>query len=431
MPHLHLQQSAELLDAILTGRLPADAHMDQYFRAHRNMGVRDRGMVAETVYGVLRQRRVLAHIAGGQATGELVAAYLMTQGYSGRALLEAGFGGDVAALVERARTLDRHTLPFAVRASLPDWLAEKLLAQFGEDEAERLAEALNRPAPVDLRVNTLKASRAELQRCLQEAGFASEPTPYSPHGLRRHDRAPLFHTGCFKDGLFELQDEGSQLLSLLLEPRRREMVVDFCAGAGGKTLHLGTLMANSGTLYAFDTVAKRLDKLAPRLRRSGLQNVRAVAIAHENDERVRRLHGKIDRVLVDAPCSGTGTLRRNPDIKWRAIDLAALSAAQARILEAASRLLKVGGRLVYATCSLLREENEAIVEAFRAAHPQFEPLAAGEILARRGIALPSPHPSPAGGRGVDESPYNDLALRLAPHRHGTDGFFAAVLERRS
>jgi 16S rRNA (cytosine967-C5)-methyltransferase len=417
MPHLHIQQSAELLDTILAGKLPADAQMDRYFRAHRNMGVRDRGMVAETVYGVLRQRRVLAHIAGGEATAtvDLVAAYLVTQGYSGRALLDAGFGGEVAALVERARTLDIRALPLAVRANLPDWLAEKLRAQFGEPEAEQLAQALNRPAPVDLRVNTLKTKRDELQQRLALEGFESAPTPYSPVGLRRATREPLFHTAAFKDGLFEIQDEGSQLLSLLLEPRRHEMVVDFCAGAGGKTLHIGALMANSGTLYAFDTVAKRLEKLQPRLKRSGLQNVRTVAIAHENDERVRRLHGKIDRVLVDAPCSGTGTLRRNPDIKWRAIDLAELTATQARILEAASRLLKIGGRLVYATCSLLREENDAVVDAFRADHPQFEQIAAAEILTRRHIALAMPDP----------------ALRLTPHRHGTDGFFASVLERRA
>ncbi len=434
MPQLHIQQSAELLDAILGGRLPADVQMDRYFRAHRNMGARDRGMVAETVYGVLRQRRVLAYIAGDSATTvDLVAAYLLTQGYSGRALLDAGFagesatapslacgprlspGGDVAVLVERARTLDVRALPFAVRASLPDWLAEKLLAQFGAEEAEQLAAALNRPAPVDLRVNTLKIRREELRERLAREGFETVPTPYSPVGLRRTTREPLFHTAAFKEGLFEIQDEGSQLLSLLLEPRRHEMVVDFCAGAGGKTLHLGALMANSGTLYAFDTVAKRLEKLKPRLKRSGLQNVRTIAIAHEHDERVRRLHGKIDRVLIDAPCSGTGTLRRNPDIKWRAIDLAELTATQARILQAASRLLKVGGRLVYATCSLLREENDAVVDAFRAAHPQFEPVPVAEVLARRSIPLSMA----------------DAALRLAPHRHGTDGFFAAVLERRA
>jgi 16S rRNA (cytosine967-C5)-methyltransferase len=214
--------------------------------------------------------------------------------------------------------------------------------------------------------------------------------------------------------LFEIQDEGSQLLSLLVEPRRGETVVDFCAGAGGKTLHLGALMANTGSLYAFDTSVKRLERLKPRLKRSGLQNVRTVAIAHERDERVQRLTGKADRVLVDAPCSGTGTLRRNPDIKWRALDLAALAAEQKKILAAAATLVKPGGRLVYATCSLLKEENEDVVAGFLATHSEFERLPVTGILERRHIALAQ--------EGID--------LRLTPHRHGTDGFFAAVLERR-
>ncbi len=417
MPHLHLQQSAELLDIIVHGSRPADAQLERYFRAHPRMGARDRARAAETVYGVLRNRRMLAHIAGGDDAEPLalVAAWLLTQGLSGRALHEAGFTGDIAALVERARNLDAATLPFAVRASLPDWLAEKLHAQFGAEEALALAHALNQPAPLDIRVNTLKATRPQVQSCLRAAGYETAATPYAPTALRCTQRAPLIQTDCFRDGLFEVQDEGSQLLALVLEPRRHEMVVDFCAGAGGKTLQLGALMANTGTVYAFDTAARRLERLTPRLRRSGLQNVRAVAIAHEHDERVRRLHGKIDRVLVDAPCSGTGTLRRNPDIKWRPLDLAALAASQTRILEAASRLLKVGGRLVYATCSLLPEENDAIVAAFLAAHPQFEQLAVQDILARRHVPLTM----------------SDAALRLYPHRHHTDGFYAAVLQRRA
>jgi 16S rRNA (cytosine967-C5)-methyltransferase len=268
---------------------------------------------------------------------------------------------------------------------------------------------------VDLRANTLKTGREELQALLAQEGFPCEPTPWSPSGLRRAERAPLFRTRAFRDGLFEVQDEGSQLLALLLEPRRQEMVVDFCAGAGGKTLHLGALMANTGTLYAFDTSARRLERLKPRLARAGLDTVRMVVIAHERDERVRRLAGKIDRVLVDAPCSGTGTLRRNPDIKWRPMDLVALADAQARILAAAATLVKPGGRLVYATCSLLREENEAIVEGFLAATPGFAVMPAGEALARRHLTLAA----------------DGDFLRLLPHRHNTDGFFAAILARRA
>jgi 16S rRNA (cytosine967-C5)-methyltransferase len=264
-----------------------------------------------------------------------------------------------------------------------------------------------------LRVNTLKAERETVQAQLAQEGYDSAPTPYSPVGLRREDRAPLFHTRCFKEGLFEVQDEGSQLVSLLLEPRRHEMVADFCAGAGGKTLHLGSLMANTGTLYAFDVSAKRLERLKPRLKRAGLDNVRCVTIAHERDDRVQRLHGKLDRVLVDAPCSGTGTLRRNPDIKWRSLELDALVTQQRNIIAAAAALGKPGGRLVYATCSLLREENESVIEKFLLDQPAFRLMPVQTILERRHVPLVM----------------HEEALRLLPHRYGTDGFYAVVLEK--
>jgi len=412
---IYIRPAAELLTRILSGTLPADKQMEAYFREHREMGVRDRGAVAETVYACLRRRPVLEYLAGPAPVKprDIVAAYLLSQGISARALEAAGYKGDAGPIAERTRTLDPVTLPFTVRANLPEWLAERLRAQFGDAETLQLAEALNRPAPVDLRVNTLKIDRESLRAMLSAEGYVSEATPYSPLGLRRAERAPLFNARCFKDGLFEVQDEGSQLLAFMLEPKRQEMVVDFCAGAGGKTLAIGSLMANTGTLYAFDVAARRLEKLKPRLKRSGLQNVRAVAIAHENDERVRRLAGKIDRVLVDAPCSGSGTLRRNPDIKWRAIDLAALAADQKKILAAAAALVKPGGRLVYATCSLLREENEDIVSDFLGQHADFAIVPAKDILLRRHIALEN----------------DDDALRLYPHRHGTDGFYAVALER--
>ena len=409
-----LKSAAELLERILGGNLPADRQMESYFRDHRNMGVRDRGFVAETVYACLRERRLLEHFAGGAYPLDIVAAFLLAHGYSARALEETGFKGDARGMAERIRQVDKKTLPFVVQTNLPDWLAERLQAQFGASEALALASALNQPAPVDLRVNTIKAKREEVQARLAHEGFPCEPTPYSSVGLRREDRAPMIHTQCFKEGLFEVQDEGSQLLSLMLEPKRHEMVVDFCAGAGGKTLHLGALMANVGTVYAFDVSAKRLEKLKPRLKRSGLNNLRTVAISHERDARVQRLKGKIDRVLVDAPCSGTGTLRRNPDIKWRDIDLPELAATQQRILTAATELVKPGGRLVYATCSLLREENDDIVAKFLATHPAFSVIPAGEILARRHVPLTM----------------EDTALRLYPHRHHTDGFYAIALEKK-
>ncbi len=219
----------------------------------------------------------------------------------------------------------------------------------------------------------------------------------------------------FKDGAIEVQDEGSQILAQIVGAKRGEMVVDFCAGAGGKTLALGAAMRNTGRLYAFDVSEKRLGKLKPRLARSGLSNVHPVQIAHENDAKIKRLAGKIDRVLVDAPCSGLGTLRRNPDVKWRQTPqgLIELNAKQAAILAGAARLVKAGGRLVYATCSILDEENEAIVTQFLAAHEDFVLVPMKDVLVEQKIAL-------------DMSDY----LKLAPHTHQTDGFFAAVLERK-
>ena len=417
--------AAELLGAILSGTSPADAQMERHFRAHPKLGARDRGFIAETVYACLRRRRYLDYLATGNenlcaAPDALVAACLVAlQGVSGRALGDAGFRGEATTIVERARTLDKNALPLGVQFDLPDWLLASLLAEHGEAETRALSAALNEPATLDLRVNTIKATREEAAACLAEAGLPTEPTPFSPVGLRRRERAPIFRTRCFEEGLIEVQDEGSQLLSLLLEPKRHEMVVDFCAGAGGKTLHIAALMANSGSVYAFDISAKRLDRLKPRLARAGLDNVRRVTIQNERDVRVQRLAGKIDRVLVDAPCSGTGTLRRNPDIKWRNIDLEQLAQTQTAILAAAGTLVKPGGRLVYATCSLLRKENEDVVETFLAAHPDFSPLPVAEILARRQVVLPPDTCLPGG-----------IALRLAPHRHQTDGFFAVAMERR-
>jgi len=413
-------RAAELLAAVLNSAQPADREIERYFRSHREMGSKDRAFAAEAVYACLRHKRLLEHRLGATPAppAELLAAHLITQqGWSARALQEAGYNGDAAALAARIRQTDSRQLPPAVRVSLPDWIYDSLTAQLGESETIALAEALNRPAPVDVRVNTLKAKREQAAAALAAEGYASEPTPYSPLGLRLNERAPLFKTRAFQEGMIEIQDEGSQLLALLVEPRRHEMVADFCAGGGGKTLALGALMANTGTLYAFDVLEKRLNKLKPRLARAGLDTVRRVVIEHERDPRVQRLRGKMDRVLVDAPCTGLGTLRRNPDIKWRAHNLEQITALQQRILEAAATLVKPGGRLVYATCSPLRAENDAVVEWFLGAHPEFRVIPAGEILARKHVPLPLPA--------------QEQALRLYTHRHHTDTFYAVALERAS
>ena len=299
---------------------------------------------------------------------------------------------------------------------------EPLKEQLG-DEFWALADSLNQGAGLDLRVNALNAKRSDVQKELAVAGFKAVPTPFSPWGLRISGKPTLNKLDAFTRGAFEVQDEGSQLLAMLLDAKRGEMVVDFCAGAGGKTLAIGASMRSTGRLYAFDTSGHRLDQLKPRLARSGLSNVHPAAIAHERDDRVKRLSGKIDRVLVDAPCSGLGTLRRNPDLKWRqSMGLVQeMAATQTAILQSAARLLKPGGRLVYATCSMLRQENEDVAQAFSDANKEFIALDAGEVLA--GLKIDRAASLCTGGASGQQY------LRLWPHRHQTDGFFAAVWQK--
>jgi 16S rRNA (cytosine967-C5)-methyltransferase len=293
---------------------------------------------------------------------------------------------------------------------------QRLLTTHTEVDAAALARGLLEPAPLDLRVNALRATREEVLERFAADGIDAAATPFSPNGVRLAEKPALQQHPLFLEGKVEVQDEASQLLTWLVAPRRREMVVDFCAGAGGKTLALGAAMRSEGRLYAFDTSKSRLANLAPRLKRSGLSNVHPQHIDSENDSRIKRLSEKIDRVLVDAPCTGLGTLRRNPDLKWRQSEpgLAELVAKQGVILAAAARLVKPGGRLVYATCSILPEEDDGVVAAFLSAHPQFRPLHCGELLAAQGIALDTGE-----------------QLRVYPHSHGMDGFFAAALERRA
>ncbi|MBL8307033.1 MAG: RsmB/NOP family class I SAM-dependent RNA methyltransferase [Rubrivivax sp.] len=417
-PNALLDLATELLRTLLKFDEPADAVMSAFFRKHRALGHRERHALAETAYAVLRQRLLHQHLAqSGSGVLERRLAILAWQGEE--KMLRGALGPHEQAWLAEVQKIDRGTLPDKLRHNLPDWLAAPLREQLG-DEFWPLVNALAEPAPLDLRVNSLKSKREEAQQQLQAAGIASAPTPHSPWGLRVDGKPALNRLELFTGGGVEVQDEGSQLLALLLDAKRGEMVVDFCAGAGGKTLAIGASMRNTGRLYAFDVSGHRLDALKPRLARSGLSNVHPAQIAHERDDRVKRLAGKIDRVLVDAPCSGMGTLRRNPDLKWRQSPkaVAELQAKQTAILASAARLLKSGGRLVYATCSLLADENERVAEAFTAGHAaDFQPLPVAEALAAARVGAPD---------ALVAGPY----LRLWPHRHRTDGFFAAVWQRR-
>lgn len=407
----------DALRRVLSFERPADVVLSAFFRDRPKLGSQDRHLIAETVFAVLRRYSLLAALTAPSPTPKrlAIASLVKIRGLNLRELdsllteEEKKWAGHLKAAAPE--------LTLAQRAELPDWVAEALAASGMDDDAIlALGHGMQNPAPLDLRVNTLKARREDMLASLEASGIPATATPYSPFGIRVKGKPAINRMEIFKEGRVEVQDEGSQLLGVLLGPRRGEMVVDFCAGAGGKTLLLGAMMASTGRLYAFDVSEKRLANLKPRLARSGLSNVHPQLIDTENDARIKRLAGKIDRVLVDAPCSGMGTLRRNPDLKFRqsAESVEELNRLQADILASAARLVKVGGRLVYATCSILPSENDAIVDAFLAAHPDFVQLPADQLLREQKIALDT------GER-----------LRLNPREHGSDGFFAAVLERRA
>ena len=404
------------LAAVLPLKEPADAALSAFFRSHAKIGQRDRATIADSVYAALRRRRLLESLAATASPRRLaLATWTLLLGASLREI-EPWLRGEEPRWLEGVKRAASEAQPFGVQCELPDWVIEKLRRRFDEPTLLQLARGLAQTAPLDLRVNSMKMTREEASRRLAESGMPAAATPYSPDGLRLEGRPAISRHPVFLEGGVEVQDEGSQLLCHLFAPKRGEMVVDFCAGAGGKTLALGALMRSTGRLYAFDISPKRLAGLKPRLARSGLSNVHPQRIEGVNDPRVKRLAAKIDRVLVDAPCSGLGTLRRNPDMKWRQApeDILELAGKQGSLLAAAAKLVKPGGRIVYATCSILEEENRGVAEAFLAGQPQFRLVPAVDVLSKERINLEMGE-----------------FFEVWPHIHGTDGFFAAIFERGS
>ncbi|KAF0814626.1 Ribosomal RNA small subunit methyltransferase B [Andreprevotia sp. IGB-42] len=409
----------DVLHQVLPFTAPADVILSRYFRDERQLGARDRAMIAETVFGLLRHLPRIQWLTGEKAgVIEWLIAYFSAVEKRNMRELESIFDDKKLELAKQWKAVDWSSAPLHVQAGLPDWSVAALQAG-GMSDADvlELGRALMQSAPLDLRVNILKMKREGVVEELLAAGIEAKPTPYSPWGLRIHGKPALNKHSLFLGGGFEVQDEGSQLLALLTGARRGQMIADFCAGAGGKTLAIGAMMQSTGRLYAFDISEKRLANLKPRLARSGLSNVQPQLIASENDQKIKRLAGKMDSVLVDAPCSGLGTLRRNPDLKYRqsAKSVQELNAKQASILASAARLVKTGGRLVYATCSVLPSENTQIVDAFLAAHPDFELLDVRELLAKERVEIALDGPM----------------LQLWPQTHAADGFFAAVMTRKA
>jgi 16S rRNA (cytosine967-C5)-methyltransferase len=431
-PGAQVAAAIDILTAIDTGDLPADDVAADYFRRRRYIGAKDRAYIAGHVYAVLRHRAALDWWIGRYATDlgprcRVLAALVLVEGWRPDAV-SACCDGDrfrPAPLgeleVRLVRALANHTLHHpgmsrAVANNLPEWLEPYLVRVFGKALEDEMA-ALNGPAPIDLRVNLLKSDRETARHALAAAGLPAAPTPWSPIGLRLRERVPFGGLAGFKEGLVEVQDESSQIAALLADARPGMRVVDFCAGTGGKTLALAAAMANRGKLVACEVSRRRLERAAHRLRRAGVSNVERRVLSGERDKWVKRHAGGFDRVFVDVPCLGTGTWRRNPGAKWRTHpkDLAELVERQQQILRSAARLVRPGGRLVYATCSLLREEDEAQAEAFLAVETDFSLLPAARVWGET-----------IGGA----SPGGEHYLRLTPARHGTDGFFVAIFERQ-
>lgn len=413
-----LDAATSLIQRALRFDTPVDRVLAQAFGEQRAWGSRERALLADVLYRVMRQWHALRH-QGRTATGgpDDSDRRLALLAWPEDAVDRLSLDDATRTWLERARNVP---LPEALQHHLPGWIAEALRARLGEEGMHALATSLLKPASLDLRVNALRSRRSEVQRALAESGVTAEPTPYAPMGLRVQGHVALGRMDVLTQGLAEVQDEGSQLLAALVDARRGDMVADFCAGGGGKTLALGAAMRATGRLYAMDTSAARLAALGPRAKRAGLNEVYTMTLTSERDDRLARLAGKLDRVLVDAPCSGLGTLRRSPELKWRVSpsDLPALIDAQQRILQAAAALVRPGGRLVYATCSLLDDENEAVVQAFLIARRDFVTVNAADVLGAAKVE---------GASQMVEGGF----LRLWPHIHGTDGFFGAVLARQA
>lgn len=407
---------------------PADAVVSAWFRTRRYIGDRDRGHISELLYALLRHHARLGWWLakhGRQAVPRnRLLAFLALDGSKTRDQIHGLFNGEKfapAVLTDQERTLlvklqgcsiDHPAMPDEVRNECPPWALDTLRRRFDGSFQREMAALLTAP-PLDLRVNPIKSTREIVLRALHGLGLDAEPSRMAPYGIRVKERPSLSSLPMLRNGEVEIQDEGSQLVAMLVDARPGERVVDFCAGAGGKTLAIAAQMANKGHVIACDVLANRLKRSAERFRRAGLHNIETKPLTSEKDRWVKRHKGSFDRVLVDAPCSGTGTWRRNPDARWRALGagLDNLLPLQASILASAARLVKPGGRLVYATCSMLPQENEEQVAAFLAAYPAF-----------RVVPLREAAPQ------LSDSAHPDF-LSLTPARHDTDGFFAAVMQR--
>jgi 16S rRNA (cytosine967-C5)-methyltransferase len=435
-----LGHTQELLSVILKSDRPADSLIDIYFRARKYLGSHDRRFIAETTYGTLRHLRkceyhlaaVLSGVSDDLSNEDkavlLIVAYLsfevknleITPEILFTRLTNTKAKENIALLLTNlmkpmAISSESVIQKIGIKYSFPDWMIERFIEQYGESETEKICTSLNEQAPLTLRVNTLKASVELCQEELRKQGVETTRTSLSPVGLNLTKRINVFSLPIFRDGWFEVQDEGSQLLPILLDPKPNAKVLDVCAGAGGKTLELAALMKNRGEIFATDINGFRLENLRKRTKRAGVQNVRVQEIETIEDLEDRYKYF-FDIVFVDAPCSGLGTIRRNPGMKWMVTEqtVKEVSEKQKAILHSSVPLVKPEGKLVYATCTLLRQENEDVIEEFLMLHPEFAIVKLNADM---------PLVQSAGGTSTDSF------FRLFPHIHKTDGFFFVLMDK--
>lgn len=441
-PGARIQAAIEVLERLYGAwqakkTLPVDALFADYFKTHRYMGSKDRGAVSDLVYYALRQGGAIEwHLEQANKAANPRRVILLAVWFSGLVVKEPDLdamrglfsGGKYApaalteaeiGLLQRVEDLEllQEKMPRPARLNYPDWMDGRLKDAFG-DAIEVAMTALNEQAPIDLRANLLKCKdRGDLILSLDADGYFAGPTPHSPIGVRLKKRLPAFNTKAFKAGMYEMQDEGSQIVSLLVEAKPGQKVIDFCAGAGGKTLAIAATMQNKGRILAWDASEARLKQLPKRLARAGVSNVQIHAIRDEGDSFIKRHKGSADWVIVDAPCSGSGTWRRNPDLKWRFTleDLQEIKAVQQRILARAATLLLPRGKLVYVTCSVFQDENIHQIKQFLGDNPMFKVVSPDKMWHKH------IHPEPGIGP----------VCILNPHKDGTDGFFAAILQKQS
>ena len=424
-----VQACIELIEAQLNDNQVSDRSLNRYFRARRYIGSKDRNAIATLFYAVLRERLLLEYALdqlGVQPNAaHILAVYFVRLGtpistiFTDERYQPAKLDAGVADALNQLHDFDWNSVPNHVQLNTPEWLYQLFCDTFGDQQAQIELQALNTEAPVDLRVNTLKGDLSSCQAILKESGISATQTTMSPIGLRLEQRVPVTGLDAFKNGLFEVQDQGSQLLALCTQAQPGQRVIDFCAGAGGKSLALSALMDNKGSIVACDVSGPRLAELSKRAKRAGAFNIRTLEMTSERDKKLKRHASSADVVLVDAPCSGTGAWRRNPDARFNlsAERLAQLLEMQTAILESAARLVRPGGLLVYATCSLLQQENQHQVDKFLNKNNGLYSLI---DLNNEAFADYFDNPAPLAHH----------YFNATPAQTDTDGFFAAVLKRK-